>query len=429
MKKLLVAVVIVAGCTSDNTNGVDNTPHALGTITLGESHPPNGGQSSPIVSASFIPDAATTSSCNAQLAGCTVIVTPTCTGCQAGEFCAFDGGCNAVCKKVCNKACGTGQVCILDAANQPTCVLSQSFDAGPLAFSGTTTAITLFPPYAYQAMQQGAPFLGGAQLEVQAQGAAGAGFAAFDEKYTATTFLQTLVPLDQIPRTSLFGSDAAPVDWVAGHDQIVVTASGAGGVATCKADDSSGHFDVPRAVLEAAIGTGTSLTLSVSRQRHEIHKGKSAMGPLPGFIVQSEGWLELVTLSTESTGFTGCGAGKQACGTGSACADLATDDQNCGACGVKCASAQICVAGQCVDPVMACNDCYTAAMSGKCKSSNNACLADAECAALRTCIDGCATDACVQDCGSQHQAGQTSFNNYIQCVCDTACTAECAGSC
>jgi hypothetical protein len=351
------------------------------------------------------------------------------TSCVLGEVCAFDDNCAAVCKTVCNKACNNGEVCILDGANQPSCVPSQSFDAGPLAFSGTTTAITLFPPYVYKASQQGAPFLAGAPLEVQAQGAVGAGFAAFDAKYTATSFLQTVVPLDQIPRTMLFGGGTVPVDWVPGGDHIVITVSGAGGSATCNPNDHDGHYDVPRSVLNAALGQGTALTLSVSRQRKEIRKGMHAMGPLPNAIVQPEAWLELVTLSTESAGFVGCGAGKAACGTGAACVELATDVNNCGGCGVKCGASQICVSGQCNDPIAACNNCYVAAMTGKCRVQNDACSNDSECAALRSCLDACADTTCSNNCATAHPNGETSYDNYVQCVCDTACVNECATSC
>src|SRR5258706_11614125 len=171
MNKLLL-LVAAAGCTAGNPE--DNSPHALGTIVLGEYHPPGGGNSSPIVSAGFIPDTLAVAVCQGEVAGCVLQIAPSCTGCAFDEVCTFDGGCNSYCQKVCNKTCNRGEVCVLDGANQPACIIQETFDAGPLAFSGTTTAITLFPPYAYTAQQQGAPFLAGGQLEVPAQGAAGA---------------------------------------------------------------------------------------------------------------------------------------------------------------------------------------------------------------------------------------------------------------
>jgi hypothetical protein len=426
--KTLLLLLVAGGCTASNPE--DNSPHALGTIILGEVHPPGGGSSSPIVSAGFIPDAAAVAACQAEVAGCVLAVAPTCMpGCAFDEYCTFDGLCNAYCQKACTRACNRGEICVLDGANQPTCILQETFDAGPLAFSGTTTAITLFPPYAYTAQQQGAPFLAGAQLEVQAQGASGAGFAAFDETYTATSFLQTLVPLDMLPRETVFGPDSVPIDWAAGGDRVVISLAGAGGAVTCNADDGAGHYDIPREAVNAAVGMGTALSLTVQRERKEIKKGKHTQGPLAGAVVQPQGWLELVTMSSESASFTGCGAGKAACGSGSSCTDLTIDPMNCGGCGVKCAPAQICVTSQCVDADQACNDCYTAAMTGDCRSQNSACVNDAECAALRACLEGCTNTTCQNDCFTQHSAGQANYQDYVSCVCNTACQNECGRAC
>jgi hypothetical protein len=425
MKKLLLLLCLGA-CTSQNP--ADNSPHALGTIILGEHHPPNGGSSSPIVSAAFIPDFLQ-SSCSAIVGGCELAVAPVCgQTCSFGEVCAFDAGCNAVCTQVCNKACNQGEVCAFDGNNQPTCVVKQTFDAGPLAFSGTTTAITLFPPYAYTAQQQGAPFLAGGQLEVQAQGASGAGFAAFDEKFTATSFLQTAVPLDQLSRDAVFGTDPLELDWAPGGDRMIVSMSGAGGAVTCDVADSGQYF-IAREALNAAIGTGTALSLTVERERKEVRKGKHTIGALAGTFVQPEGWLELVTLSSESASFVGCGVGKAACGTGTACTDLTSDAMNCGGCFVKCAPSQICAASQCVDPQQACDSCYMTAMTGACRSENSACVNDADCAALRACLDACADTTCQNNCFTAHTSGQSNYQAYVSCVCNTACTNECASAC
>src|SRR5207245_639385 len=116
-------LLAVAGCTAGNP-GADNSPHALGTIVLGEHHPPGGGSSSPVVSAAFIPDAQL-AACSAEIAGCELRVAPACSqACTLGEVCAFDENCNAVCTQVCNKACNLGEVCVFDSG-QPTCVVQQ----------------------------------------------------------------------------------------------------------------------------------------------------------------------------------------------------------------------------------------------------------------------------------------------------------------
>jgi hypothetical protein len=427
MKKLFVATLCFAACTSGNPD--DNSPHALGTIILGEHHPTGGGTASPIVSAGFIPDA-NVLACVGQVAGCQLAQKPICAqSCALDEFCSFDENCGAVCKPVCRLACGTGEVCVFDSNSQPTCVLPQTFDAGPLAFSGTTTAITLFPPYAYTASQQGAPFLGGAQLEVQAQGALGAGFAAFDEKYSATTFLQTAVPLDQLDRTAVFGGATVPIDWLPGHDQIVITLTGAGGNVTCNSDDTTGHYDIPREALDAAIGQGTTLSLTVERQRKEVRKSEHTIGALAGVLVQPRGWLELTTISSESTSFVGCSAGSTACGTGADCVDLNKDESNCGSCGHQCSSNALCVSGQCVDQSVACNSCINAATTTTCSKQNNTCNANVECVALSTCLQGCADSTCQSNCFTAHPNGQTDFDNLGQCLCFTACSSECKGQC
>ena len=203
-----------------------------------------------------------------------------------------------------------------------------SFDAGPIAFSGTTTSITMFPPYQFESTGQGAPFLGGAELKVQASGATGAGFDKFDETFTATTFLQTTPSLSKLTKSQVFGTGSLPIAWAPANDTILISISGAGGTATCKVQDSLGKFDVPRSVVKAAQGdtssttdTGnTSLSISVARQKKDVKKDQHAKGTLDLVSVKPDGWLELVTLSTESASFQGCGTGQDFCGD--TCTDL-----------------------------------------------------------------------------------------------------------
>ena len=167
-------------------------PHSLGTIVLGESHGSGAStKSTPIVVASFLPDAVLGKSCRKKLdAGCEILEIPKCsktststTGCNSDEQCTFDVSCEPVCKKLalCEKPCSEDEVCKLasSTASRGTCVKSESFDAGPLAFSGTTTSITMYPPYRFESTGQGAPFLAGAELKFQAQGATEAGFEKF----------------------------------------------------------------------------------------------------------------------------------------------------------------------------------------------------------------------------------------------------------
>jgi hypothetical protein len=440
-----------ATANGDDDGGAQNEPpHALGSIVLGESHSSSGGQSTPLLSASFVPDSSALKRCVSRIANCSITTSPKCTastgptGCQAGEVCSVDKNCNPTCTKVCTKACDAGQVCALDAAGNPSCKPIETFDAGPIAFSGTTTPITLFPPYSYQPTTSGSLFLAGAQIEVQASGAAGAGFAGFDEKFTATTFLQTSPQLSQLDRGTVFGTGSVPIGWVPGNDSITITASGGGGSASCTANDASGKFDLPREVIAAVLGTtsGSYLTINVSRQRIETKKDKQTKGTLSSATVQPVGWLDLTTMSTESAEFQGCPlASETACGQD--CANLSTSFNHCGSCNVACQSGQQCLNGQCsggspppptdggVTP--ACSACETTAVgpTGACHTQAAACEANTQCTAYATCAGNClpTNTTCRTNCQTLYPNGTSLYNAALTCVCTTACASECTAEC
>jgi hypothetical protein len=436
----------------DDDGGQNEPPHALGSIVLGESHPSSGGQSTPFVSASFLPDSSALKKCVSSIGNCSITAAPKCTsatgatGCQAGEICSVDKNCTPSCTKACTKACDAGQVCALDPAGNPSCKPIESFDAGPIAFSGTTTPITLFPPYSYEPKTSGAPFLAGAQLEVQASGSANAGFAGFDEKFTATTFLQTSPQLSQLDRGTVFGTGSVPIGWVPGSDSITITASGGGGSASCSADDTSGKFDLPREVIQAVLGTasGSYLTITVSRQRLETKKDKQTKGTLSTATVQPVGWLNLTTTSTESAEFQGCPlANETACGQD--CANLSTSFNHCGSCDVMCEVGQECLNGKCYGggpppppqpdggTSQACTTCETSAIgtTGACHTQAAACQADTQCTSYRSCMQACQpTDTtCQTNCQTQYPNGTNEFSALATCICGTACASPCATEC
>lgn len=331
-------------------------PHALGSVTLGETHVSGTSTPSRIVHVSFVPDASAVKAVTRDVAGCAHTA--------------------------------PSAVSSPPPRDEDT---SESFDAGPVAISGATTPITLFPPYAYEGERDGAPFLAGAQLKVQGAGATAAGFEKFEESFTATELLQTTPSLAKLPRTAVFGAGPLPITWSAGKDQVWITASGAGGSLRCKADDASGRFEVPREVIKTALGSSTSLTLSVSRERTETKKGKKTRGSLAQATVQPVGWLALSTTSTEVASFQ-C-SGTECTGTSGT----------------------------------TCNDCRTSL----CKAEFDACTADATCPMLRTCLDACADSACRNACFVKwpEPAAKAKNGALYKCQCVTTCTTECAAEC
>ena len=422
--------------------GSSTTPHALGTIVLGESHAPTGGTSTPVVAAAFVPDAAAVAQkCATQISGCSFVSAPQCGGsgasCGVGETCTWDSACSATCTAACTLQCGTGQECYFASPNQPACRQTQTFDAGALNFAGAgmTVPLTLFPPYQLESTGQGAPFLAGKTIEVQASGAAGAGFDKFDEQFTATTLLQT--NLASISAATVSGTGAIPITWAAGNDSINVTVSGPGGVATCTATDSSGSFQVPRAVVNAAIGKNgaSELSLSVTRERDEWHKSEAVHGQLSTATVQPIGWLELTTASNESATFPvtvqQCsGSGEMMCPDG--CFDILVDQYHCGSCTTVCSSTQSCVNGQCTTGTTTdCTTCQNTADSSTCASAFTTCTSDSQCSSFGSCYTGCASGdtTCQSNCESSYPTGYTDYINYKDCICFSACPTQCATAC
>ncbi len=471
----------------DDGGGATSTPHALGVVALGETHAPSGGTSTPSVLAAFIPDASMVAqTCAKQISGCTFVSAPQCGGsgssCGEGETCNWDSACNPTCTAACSKACGTGEECYFSSPNQPECRQIQTFDAGALALAGAgmTTPINLFPPYAFDSTAQDAPFLAGKSIEVQASGAAGAGFGKFDETFTATTLLQT--NLSSFSSTGISATGGIPLTWTTGSDSINVVVAGAGGAATCTATDANGTFQVPSAVVVAALGGTTELSVTVTRERDEWHKNESTHGTLSTATVQPVGWLELTTTSSESAMFQvtlppqcsgpeevlcpdgcfdtqtdlhhcgscttvcsstescfegQCIAGTQCSGPGDVscpdgCFDVETDQYHCGSCTTVCSSTESCVNGQCSAVTTTdCTTCQSTADTGTCSTSFSTCEADAECNSYGSCYAACTSGdtTCQSNCETEYPTGYTDFLNYKDCICFTACPSECATAC
>ncbi len=327
-------------------------PHALGTIVVGETHPVGGGQPTPLVSASFVPDSVMVAdACAAEIEGCRVSTVPDCAdACGLDEVCVMSDGCTPACEAICDLACGEGQECYFPVPGSPSCRGVETFDAGALTFSGTTVPVSLFPPYQFVGDVSGALTIPGQEISVYASGATSAGFAQFDRTFTGTSPLVSQI--GDISMEEAYGDGPMPVRWTPGNDAIRVSltvsgALGGYGVVTCEAEDT-GTFSVPRAAIDAAVPGDEPSAIYVDLTRHNttVHKDLSTTGALLQATVQSEAWIELVSSSSESTMLQGC-SGTAFCG--GACVDTLSDEENCGGCNTVCGPGQICSIGECVD--------------------------------------------------------------------------------
>ncbi len=343
--------------TEDPTGEAMDGPHALGTIILGESHPAAGGKTVPSVSAFFSPDVdggGGGAACTESVAGCQIALVPDCNdSCDASQYCGFDAGCEPTCLAICDAQCAADEVCYFPAPNTPGCKKLETFDGGALTFIGTPIPITLFPPYAFMSDANASPFAPGGVAKIQATGASDAGFEKFEKEFTGTDFMQTSPKLSTLGLADVFGDGPVPVKWSPGAGQVTITATVQSpnfkfGTITCKADDPSGGFDVPREALKAAIDGEeiSGMTVTVQRQRTDLFKDLTTKGELTGVTVQPIGFLQIITSSTEFHAFQGCGGGEAACGD--ECVDVQFDDQNCGGCNKPCKADQSCELGICV---------------------------------------------------------------------------------
>ena len=337
--------------TEGDTISIDDDP-AVGFVTLSEFHSSDGGVVTSSASAGFAPEAGDgASECVRIVEGCRIPRIPDCQGtCNDQQFCTFDEDCDPVCKRICDAQCEPDEECYFPSASSPSCRTRETFDAGSLSFFGTTTALTLLPPYSFSGTDNGSLFAPESSLRVSANGARDAGLEAFDESFEATKFIDA--NLNSLTLSMFVGPDDIPVSWVAGEDEVVVTVSltrddGVTGQVICPADDPTGARDVPRAAIDAVLD-GRNLqnaTLSVQRTRIETREGFPTKGTLTFAEVPSTAEVSLSTTSTESKGFTGCTGVDVVCGDG--CVDIMTDVNHCGGCGVSCGGDQ-CLSGECV---------------------------------------------------------------------------------
>ena len=450
---------------SGGGGGQPAPPHALGIITLGETHSASGGAVVPSVSAFFVPDAASGAAagagvvCTRAVGSCEMVLTADCNDtCETSQYCAFDANCEPVCQDICDLTCPEDEFCYFAAPGSPACGRVERFDAGTLVFSGTTAPVTLLPPYTFSSDAETSLFTSGALLGVSASGAAEAGFAPFQQSFTATNLFQTSPSLESIGRGEVFGDQPLTLSWVPGTDALHITITltdAARGSATliCEADDEGGSFSVPRQALRDAV-EGRALSnvmVTLTRSRTEVHRGFDTQGQLSGATVQPVGWLELVTTSTEFHNFAGCQSGLAVCGD--ACANLMTDRNNCGACGNACAASDYgCTNGTCAPcaPEQAscggrCID--TSEDPLNCGACNRVCAMGTECfyGQCEECFGTCSTcpeggfcgNGCINldtdethcgDCDYPCETGDRCVGGECEAGCASG-TTDCNGTC
>ena len=457
-----VAVAIASPGCSGATSGPlnSNTPHALGIITVGESHTSGEQSFTPQIFASFIPDASQATQCPAtSIGGCTIAVPAVCNGitgplCQADQFCTLDATCKPICQAACTAVCPAGEECYFPTPSTQSCQPIQTFDAGDLVLAGPgiSSPVTLVPPeYALTNPSIQNPLVWGQQIQVTSSGSTGAGFQAFQETFKATTLLQTSPSISTLTPADVYSAAGLTLGWTAGSDAIVISVTGPQGTASCPANDAAGLFTVPEAVVLAVAGTGTpAISISVARQHLEEKTDAKTQGTLSeGVTVQPVGFLDLSSVSIETTTVAGCAPGTAMCSDG--CANLLTSNTDCGACGNSCGTG-VCedgtCSGTCTSPLTSCSGvCVNLLTSptncGECgfacpsteSCSNGECLASTTCSAGYTsCADGC-QDLLISntDCGECGLACPSTESCSIgECTASTTCSAgytSCADGC
>ncbi len=440
---LFMLAAVAAGCSSaapargtaepDAGTGPEpgDVPHALGIVTLGEQHMGSSADVTPVVSATFFPDAASAPKrCATEVAGCSVSVVPECGSCGPTEVCTYDDACSAACVKTCDAGCGSDEECYAPSGMRALCRKKGTFDAGALAFSGTRTPFTLFPPYSAPSTLKGAPFVPGAPLHVQAAGASGIGFQAFEDDFTAVGRFEAKPSLASIPAGVVFGNGPIPISWTPGNDQVDVTVSTNTGTVTCHADDAAGTLQVPREALKVIVGDSKDryFRISATRVKKEVRKDKATKAGISDRLVQPTGWVELTTTSTDMADVS-CPARNKICSD--ACVDVSTSAENCGACGRKCSAGDKCTNARCDGPTVCAACTQSTTTTGACASQSTACKGNAECATVQTCAAACKDQACVQSCINRAATvtAQNLYRAVAQCICTSGCTAECATAC
>jgi glucosylceramidase len=123
-------------------------------------------------------------------------------------------------------------------------------------------------------------------------------------------------------------------------------------------------------------------------------------------------------------GSSSCAAGQEPCGT--ECVNLATDSNNCGACGIPCNGGRTCQSSQCRCPagLLECSGSCVASDAAHCGSCTNVCSAGQVCSG-GACTSTCAGTTCGTACC---ESNQTCTNNACVDMGGTAGTGGTTGT-
>lgn len=79
-------------------------------------------------------------------------------------------------------------------------------------------------------------------------------------------------------------------------------------------------------------------------------------------------------------------------------------------------------------PPTTCSGCSQATTVGlgACRDAMNTCQSESACNSLADCLEGCSDDACADQCVVWYSAGATLYEGVRACLCNNACTSECA---
>ena len=72
-----------------------------------------------------------------------------------------------------------------------------------------------------------------------------------------------------------------------------------------------------------------------------------------------------------------------------------------------------------------CDACFSCATNGACAGTVSTCQNSSDCQAFLGCYDGCADNACLENCYSQYPTGGQQFLDYLSCGICVECPNNC----